>query len=138
MTMYQEVSTYYTRRRSKTLQTYGFLPLDEETNSTSQKATDFVFNNFPRQFHHQIVRDFWIYFLIKDIATSYNELYDFAKKENTQTKTEKHKYEEGKSYPNIDDERIGVEYRMNLKDKYSFCSVILMTNYFVMLKDTTV
>ena len=27
---------------------------------------------------------------------------------------------------------------MNLKDKYSFCSVILMTNYFVMLKDTTV
>ena len=33
---------------------------------------------------------------------------------------------------------MGVEYRMNLKDKYSFCSVILMTNYFVMLKDTTV
>jgi hypothetical protein len=65
-------------------------------------------------------------------------LYGFTKIENPQAKQESFKYEEGKSYINIDDEMIFVEYRMKLPEKYTECALILMTNYFVLLRKSVV
>ena len=136
MSMYLEVVRYYSKRRSKTLKTYGFLPLDE-SKAVANLATDFLFDNFPREFHHQIARDFWIYCLAKDLILQFNGLYLFAKMEIATT-NETLKYEEGRSYPHTEDERIQLEYRMRVQDQYTPCSVILMTNYFVLLREAVV
>jgi hypothetical protein len=132
------VQKYGSKKRFKTLKTFGFLPLEETSSRHADMATDFIFDNFPREFQHQIARDFWIYFLIRDLYLEFNLIYQFNKVENLQDKKEAYKYEEGRTYQNIDDEMISVEHRFKSQDKNSPSFLILMTGYFVLLENSVV
>lgn len=69
----------YSKKRFKTLKSFGFLPADEMAASHLSLATEYIFENFPKEFHHQIARDFWIYFLIRDLFMNFNEIYSLMK-----------------------------------------------------------
>ena len=99
---------------------------------------DYVYENYPRQFEHQIIRDFWIYQLIRDLFMQFNTIHEFAKFTAVATKTESFKYEQGKTYQKIQDEMMSAQYRRNSQQKYAPCSLLLLTGYFVLLDGRTV